>query len=159
MIDPDCKIGLAVRCAFAVRAPGLADGKFISAEAVLGPKISRTNAVRAAEQPWRFLRAQRRQVTSVFEDLVRLSQGDADVPRQRIISRHAFIGSLQDDHILLPAQRIDDRRFRKWPEHIDVDRADPGIALAAQIIARGLNVLRRATQRHKHRFASTRRYA
>ena len=82
---------------------------------------------------------------------VGLAQGDADVARQRIVARHAFIGAFEDDDVLLAAQRVDDGRFRERADDVDVDGADLRVALLAQVIACGLDVVRGATERDEHR--------
>ena len=51
-----------------------------------------------------------------------------------------------DDDVLLSAQRIDDGCFRERPDDIDVNRADLGVALLAQIIACCLDIFRRTAE-------------
>ena len=152
MIDAEHEISLAVGGAFAVLAAGLAGGELISAEGMFGAEIARADAISAAENARRLLRASmpamRRRISCAS---LRLAERDADVAGQRIVAGDAFVGAFEDDDVLFAAQRVDDRRFGERTNHVDVNRADLGIALFAQIIARGFDVVRRATERDENR--------
>src|SRR5437660_7839842 len=103
MVDADREISNPINCAFAVFAFGLADGKFVRAKNVFGSKITRADAVRSAENSWRFVLAQSRQLSTVLQGFVRLAKSHPNIASQRIIASHAFVGSFEDDDIFLPA--------------------------------------------------------
>ena len=80
-----------------------------------------------------------------------LGKSSTDVAAKRVITSQGLVGALDDDNVLLTAQRIDDRRLRERADDVDVNGADLRIALLAQVITGALNIFRRATKRHKHR--------
>ncbi len=151
MVHAEDEIGLAVRRTFAVLAPGLAGGEFVSAKRVFRAKIARTDAVSAPENARRFFRLERGQRTAEFRDFIGLAQRDADVARERIVAGHAFVGAFENDDVLLAAQRVDDGGFGERTNDVDVNGTDLGVALVAQVIARGLDVVRGATERDENR--------
>src|SRR6266849_3470287 len=110
MINSQREVGFAARGALAVLATSLANGKLISAKSVLGPKVARTDTVGSSEQPGRFLGTKRGQISAVFVHLVGFAQCHPDVARQRVVTGQCLIRSLQNDHVLLTSQRVDDRR-------------------------------------------------
>ena len=151
MGDAQREIGLAVRGAFAVGALGLACGKLVRAERVLRPEVARADAVAAAENARGFLGRDGRQFAAELGRFLPLAQRGADVAGQRVVAGHALVGALENDDGFLAAQRLDDRRLGEGAYDVDVDRSHLGIALIAQIVAGGLDVLRRAAKRDEHR--------
>src|SRR5688572_17713443 len=113
---------------------------------MLGTEIARANAVRAAEQARRLLRSKCGQCATKLHSFIGLAQRYADVTRERIVASQPFIRSFEDDDVLFASQRVDDRGFGERSNDIDVNRADLGVALLAQVITRRLNVVRRAAK-------------
>ena len=151
VVDAQREIGFAVRGAFAVGALGLAGGKLVRAERVLRPEVARADAVTAPEDTRGFLRRNGRQVAAELDHFLTLAQRGADVPGQRVVAGHALVGALENNDVFLASQRLDDRRLGEGAYDVDVDRSHLGIALIAQIVAGGLDVLRRAAKRDEHR--------
>src|SRR6266850_1254370 len=147
MIDTEDEISCAVYSAFAVFAAGLADGKFVSAEGVLGAKIARTDAIRAAEHLWRFLGSEGRDFAAMFQGLVCFAERDADIAGQGVVAGQTFVGAFENDHATLAAQRIDNGGLGEWADDIDMDGTDLGIALFAEVIASGFDVFAGAAER------------
>lgn len=150
MVHPQHEERLAVRRAPAVRALALAGGEFIRAQRVLGPEVARADAIRAAEQPRRLRLRERRHRAAEFQRLIRLAQRHADVARQRVVAGETLVRAFEDDDILFATQRIDDRGLGERADDVDVNRADLRVALFAEVIARGLDVLRTAAERDEH---------
>ena len=86
----------------------------------------------------------------MFAALQALGKRGANIAAQRIVAGQCLVGALDDDYIFLAAQGIDHRRLGERPDDVDVNGADFGIALFAQIIAGTLHIFRRATERHKY---------
>jgi hypothetical protein len=79
-----------------------------------------------------------------------LRERGANVAAQRVVAGERFVGALEDDDVLLALERRNDRGFREGPNHVDVDGADGDAARLAQVIDRGLNVLRSRTERDEN---------
>ena len=103
MIDAEGEIGLTIRLATAVGALGLAGDKFVRAQRVFRAEIPRAEAVAATENARRFFGRNGRQFAAELRHFLALAQRRADIPRQRVVARHAFVRPLEDDHILLAA--------------------------------------------------------
>src|SRR5439155_22475545 len=151
MVHAKDKVSFSVGSAFAVLPPSLADGEFVGAEGVLGPEITRTDAVSAAEQAWRFLRLQRRQDAAKFLHFMSFAEGHANVARERIVPGQTFVGAFDDNNVLLAAQRIDHGGFGEWADDVDMNRANFGIALLAQVVTGSVDVFSSATERNENR--------
>ena len=93
----------------------MADGEFISPQRMLGPEVTRANAVSATEDAGCFLGRKRRNLPAMLMRLERFAQRHPNIARQRIVAREAFVGPFEDDHIPLAAEGLDDRRFRERP--------------------------------------------
>ena len=132
----------------AVLAGASGGGEFICADNVLGAEVARTQAIAAAEDP-RHL--SQRDGGQAFGGLHGLGEGGANVAAQRIVAGQSLVGPLQDDDVLLALERGDDGGLGEGANHIDVDGADAGPALLAQIIDCGLDVFGRRAERDKDR--------
>src|SRR5205085_3140883 len=124
---------------------------FVSAKRVFGPEIARTDAVSATEQTRGFFRLQSRQNTAKFLHLMGFAERDANISRERIVSRKTFVGALDDNDVLFAAQRVDNGGFGERADNVDMNRADFGVALLAQIVAGSVNVFGGATKGDKDR--------
>src|ERR1051325_2992166 len=121
MIDSDNEVSLTVRGPFPILTPRLPDRILVRAQNVFRPEIARPDSIRAAEQPWHFFRRHARNHAAELVGFERFAERSPNVAGQGIITGHTFIGTLQDDHVLLAAERLDDRRFREWSDHVDMD--------------------------------------
>ncbi len=79
MINPEDEISGTVYRSFAVFAAGLAGGKFVSPEGVLGAKVARADAIRAAEHLWGFFGGQGRDFAAMLQSLVCFAERHADI--------------------------------------------------------------------------------
>src|SRR6185503_19895674 len=118
-------------------------------ESMFGTKIARTNAIGTAEQARHFFRGQSREFTPKFASFKTVAQRNANIAGERVVTGHAFVGPFQDDHVLFPAKSIDNRGFWEWTDDVNMERADLGIALLAEVIASGIDVFGGTTERNK----------
>ena len=141
---------LAVRGASAVGAFALPGGELVGSKRMLRAKITRAYAVGTPKQTRRLLRRKGRQCAAKPRDFVGLSKRHPDVTSERIVTGKAFVGALENDDVLPPAERVDNCGFGKRADHIDVDRANLGVALLSQVVACRLNIVGRTAQRDEH---------
>src|SRR5208283_5872780 len=134
----------------AVRPQRLADGELVGAQRVLRPEVARADAERTAEQARRLGGREPWEAPAELRRLVGLAQRHPDVAGQRVVARHPLVRPLEDDDSLLAAERVYDGRLGERPDDVYVDGADLGVALVPQVVARRLDVVRRASQRHEH---------
>ena len=148
VIDAEHEERDAVGRALAVLARALADRELVGAERVLGPEVARAEAVDAAEEPRHLVGGDGREPCLALQRLV---QRRPDVASHRVVARQRLVGALEDDDVLLPRQRLDDRRLGERTEDVRVDRADLHAPVLAHVVDRRLDVLRGRSQRHEHR--------
>ncbi|MCG3162481.1 MAG: hypothetical protein JMDDDDMK_03736 [Acidobacteria bacterium] len=127
----------AVLRPLAVLARARARGELIRANDVLRPKIARPQAIDAGEKSRRALDGEARQPGLVLQSLI---QSRANIAAHGIVARHRFVGSFQNDDVLLSGQRLHNRRFRERTDHIKVQRADLCASPFAQVINSGFDV-------------------
>src|SRR6185369_12347646 len=131
MIHAEDHEGRPVRSLLAVLAGARAGGKLVGADRVLRPEITGAQAIYPREEP-RCLFS--REGWKPFLFLEGLVQGGADIASHGIVAGHGFVGSLQDDDVLLTSQRLYDSGLRKWTEYVNVERTYLGVPALAQII-------------------------
>src|ERR1043166_3767514 len=147
VIDADGEVSGAIGSSLAIFAAGLADGELVSAEDMLGTEIAGADAVGTAEEARGFLGSHFRNFTMETESFVGFAESDADVARERVVAGETFIGAFQDDDTAFSAESVDDGGFREGADDVNVDGADFGVALFAEIIAGGIDVFGGATER------------
>ncbi len=138
MVDAERHEPDAVIDALAVLAGSLTRGELVRANRVLGPEVARSQTVDAREQPRHLIYGYLRNPCLSHQRLV---QRRADVSTHRVIAGQRLVCSLQDDDVLLPGQRVDDRRLGKRPEHVRVNRPDLHAPRLAHVIDGGFDVL------------------
>lgn len=152
MIDAEDEERFAVGGTASVFAFGLADGEFVSAQGVFGAEIARTDTVAAAENARHFFGSNAGERSAKFFRLQRLGEGGADVAAERVVASEAFIGAFENDDVLFAAKSIDDGSFREGANDVDVNGADRGEALFAEVIDGGFDVFGSAAERDENRF-------
>ena len=151
VIDTKSEISFAIVGASTVGALGLAGGELVGAQGVFRPKVPRTDAVTTTEDARGFFGSDRRQIAAELGGLLALAQRGADVARHGVVPGKSFVGALDDDDVFFATQRIDDRRLGEGADDVQVNGSYLGVALFAEIVAGGLDILGGATERHKHR--------
>src|SRR5258706_16349404 len=110
MVDAQNKKGNSIRNALAVLARPRSCCKFVGAQNVLGPEISRAQTVDAGEEPWHAIRRNGAEVG--FRGMTLRYQGlrqcRPDVPAHGVISRHGFVGAFENNYVALANERLDD---------------------------------------------------
>ena len=134
---------LAVGGGAAVFAGGGAGGEFVGAEGMLGAEIAGADAVTAAEEARRLggREGGQRGAEAKFGGFGRFAEGAADFASEGIVAGHALVGALEDDDVFLAAEGCDDGGFGEGADDVDVDGADLGVALFAEVVAGGLDVV------------------
>ena len=151
MVDAEGEIVDAIAGFFAIGPGGGTGGEFVGTEGVFGSKIAGTDPVAAVEKAGHlFGRNRAHAVVGAFVSFGGFGQSDADVAPERVVAGESFVGPLDDDDLFFPAQGFDHGSLGKWTQHVDVDGADFGVPLIAQIIAGFLDVFRGTTERDKH---------
>ena len=108
---------------------------------MLGTEVAGADAVCAAEEAGRLGGREGGEDTAELGGLVCLAEGDANVAGERVVTGEALVGALEDDDVLLAAQGVDDGCLGEGTDDVDVDGTDPGVALFAQVVAGGLDVV------------------
>jgi hypothetical protein len=110
---------------------------------VLGPEITRTQAVHSGEESRRLFS---REGGKPFLFLQGFVQGRSDIAAHGVVAGHGLVGSLKDDDVLLAGQRFYDSGLRKWTENINVERTYLRVPPLTEIVDRGFDVLGRRSQ-------------